>query len=114
MTHCTTNRPAMTTLFQQAQAGDPASLDALMRLHDGLVHYLLRQQWIGPLLYAEALQEGRLGLWQAILHFDPTRGTTFSTYAAVAIARRIWRGVRQATSAPGVLESLRYPLVGHN
>jgi RNA polymerase sigma factor (sigma-70 family) len=100
MNHCTTNPPPMIVLFQQAQTGDPHSLDTLMQRHDGLVHYLLRRQWTGPLTYEEVLQEGRIGLWQAILHFDPARGIAFSSYAAVAITRRIWLGVRRAAPAP--------------
>jgi len=44
-------------------------------------------------IYAETLQEGRIALWRAILGFDPERGTAFSTYASVAIARRVWRAV---------------------
>jgi RNA polymerase sigma factor (sigma-70 family) len=43
----------------------------------------------GTLPYEEALQAGRIALWRALLHFDPARGTTFSTYAVVAIRRRI-------------------------
>jgi RNA polymerase sigma factor (sigma-70 family) len=42
--------------------------------------------------YEDLLQEGRMALWQAVLHFDPQRGTAFSTYAGVAIKRRIWVG----------------------
>jgi len=104
MDYCTTNPDSDHTLFRQAQAGDTASLDALMARHDGLVHHLLRQQCSGDLTYDEVLQAGRIGLWQAILHFDPTRGRAFSTYAAVAIIRHIWRAVRQAqrlAAAPG-------------
>jgi RNA polymerase sigma factor (sigma-70 family) len=99
MNHCTTNLPPVPVLFHQAQAGDAASLDHLMQLHDGLVHHLLRQQWPGNLSYDEVLQEGRMGLWQAILHFDPARGVAFSSYAAVAIVRHIWRAVRRARRA---------------
>lgn len=99
MNHCTTNLPTVPVLFRQAQAGDAVSLDHLMARHDGLVHHLLRQQWPGPLTYDEVLQEGRIGLWQAILHFDPTRGVAFSSYAAVAIMRHIWRAVRRACRA---------------
>jgi len=107
MNHCTTNLPTVPVLFHQAQAGDAASLDALMARHDGLVHHLLRQQWPGPLSYDEVLQEGRIGLWQAILHFDPQRGVAFSTYAAVAIVRHIWRAVRRAGGA--ALDTDRLP-----
>jgi DNA-directed RNA polymerase specialized sigma24 family protein len=37
-----------------------------MRQHDGLVHHIIRQQWDGPLTYAETLQEGRIALWRAV------------------------------------------------
>lgn len=81
--------------FRQAQAGDAKSLAELMRQHDGLVHHVIRRQSGGPLSYAETLQEGRIGLWRAILRFDPERGTAFSTYAGVAIAHQVWRTVKR-------------------
>ena len=64
-----------------------------MARHDGLVHAVLRRQWGGALPYDERLQAGRIGLWQALRGYDPTRATTFSTYAWPAIARQIWREV---------------------
>jgi RNA polymerase sigma factor (sigma-70 family) len=91
-----TPEPEMAQLFQRAQAGDRQSLNRLMCQHDGLVHHILRQQWGGPLTYAETLQEGRIALWRAILGFDPERGTAFSTYASVVIARQIWHAVDRA------------------
>jgi len=91
-------------LFRQAQAGDRASLNALMRQHERLVHAVVRKQWSGGWRYAEVVQEGRLGLWRAILKYDPGRGTAFSTYAWPAIARQVWAAVqrrqRQADGAP--------------
>ncbi|MCK4451577.1 MAG: hypothetical protein KAX26_13410, partial [Anaerolineae bacterium] len=69
------------TLFQQARAGCSASLNTLMDRHDGLVQAVVRQQVLGDLPFAEALQAGRIGLWRAILGFDPSRGLAFSTYA---------------------------------
>ncbi len=47
--------------------------------------------------YEDLLQEGRIALWQAIMHFDPQRGVAFSIYAGVAIQRRIWRAARRVT-----------------
>jgi len=93
MTYFTTGNPKVANLFRQAQAGDAVSLARLMDQHDGLVHHILRRQWCGSLSYTAVLQEGRIGLWRAILGFDPARGVSFSTYASVAIARHIWRAV---------------------
>ena len=74
-----------------------------MHRHEGLVHAVLRQQARGDVPYDDLLQEGRIALWQAILHFDPHRGVAFSTYAWVAIQRRIWRAVAQAHRPQGRL-----------
>ena len=46
-------------------------------------------------MIADLLQEGRIGLWQAILHFDPHRGYAFSTYAWYAIEHKMRRAVRK-------------------
>jgi RNA polymerase sigma factor (sigma-70 family) len=80
--------------FSCAQAGCEMCLEALLGQHERLVHGVLRRQWRGEVRCADLLQEGRIGLWQAILHFDPHRGIAFSTYAWPAIARRMWRAVR--------------------
>jgi RNA polymerase sigma factor (sigma-70 family) len=96
MCNCTTGKGQAAQWFHQAQAGDKGSLEQLMRQHDRLVHYILRQQSSGPLGYEELLQAGRIGLWRAIEGFDPERGIAFSTYASVAIARHIWQAVARA------------------
>ena len=75
------SQPTEAVLFQQAQTGGRESLNALMERHDGLVHAVVRRQVLGDLPYADALQAGRIGLWRAILRFDPSRGYAFSTYA---------------------------------
>ena len=91
-------------LFKEAQAGCHRSLDQLMRRHEGLVQAVVREQFLGDLSFAEALHAGRLGLWRAILGFDPQRGLAFSTYAWPAIMRHVWQAVktqaRQASRSP--------------
>jgi RNA polymerase sigma factor (sigma-70 family) len=82
-------------LFGQAQAGDQPSLNALMRRHERLVHAVVRQQWSGGWRYEEVVQEGRLGLWRAIMKYDPERELAFSTYAWPAIARQVWAAVKR-------------------
>jgi len=93
--------PTGAALFRQAQAGCRDSLARLMATHERLVHAVVRQQVLGNLPFAEALQAGRIGLWHAILHFDPQRGTAFSTYAWTCIMHRVWREVKLAERAQG-------------
>lgn len=88
------------TLFAQAQSGCARSLDQLMRQHEGLVQAVVRRQVLADLSFAEALQAGRIGLWHAILRYDPRRGSTFSTYAWPAIMRHVWRAVKAQPGAP--------------
>jgi RNA polymerase sigma factor (sigma-70 family) len=83
-------------VFGCAQAGCRVCQDRLVRRHEGLVHFVLRRYVRGGVAYADLLQAGRIGLWQAVLHFDPERGVAFSTYAVVAIQRRMWQAIAQA------------------
>lgn len=89
--------------FACAQSRCPECQDALVRQHEGLVHVVLRRQSRGDVPYEDLLQAGRIGLWQAVLHFDPHRGMAFSTYAGVAIERHIWQAVRRANRPSGWL-----------
>lgn len=68
-------------------------LDQEMAAHDGLVYWVVRQQWRGELTFAEAVQAGRIGLWHALRGYDPTRVTRFSTYAVPAITHAVWEAV---------------------
>jgi RNA polymerase sigma factor (sigma-70 family) len=70
--------------------------ERLVRQHERLVHSVLRRQVTDEVEYADLLQVGRIGLWQAVLHFDAERGVTFSTYAVIAIQRHMWQAITQA------------------
>jgi hypothetical protein len=60
-----------------------------MARHERLVDWVVRRQYLGRLSYAEALQAGRIGLWQALRRYDPARGCRLSTYAVPAIRRAV-------------------------
>ena len=92
-------------LFRQAQAGCRDCLNELMEQHDGLVHAVVRKQVLGNLPYDAAIQAGRIGLWRAVLGYDPSRGA-FSTYAWPSITRHVWRAVREAGRPPQPSEAM--------
>src|SRR5262245_919331 len=75
-------------------------LDEQLAAHEGLVRLVVRRQQRGELPFADALHEGRLGLWRALLGYDGQRGGRFSSYAVPAIEHAVWRAVAQA--APGI------------
>jgi RNA polymerase sigma factor (sigma-70 family) len=89
-----------------------------MKEHDGLVHAVVRRQVLGDLPYEEAIQAGRIGLWRAILGYDPDRGCAFSTYAWPSILHHLWRAVKVQgregdadRTAPPAAESAQWPWV---
>jgi RNA polymerase sporulation-specific sigma factor len=85
---------AEATLIKQAQAGSQESLNLLLLRHERLVHWVVRRQWLYTMPYEAAVQEGRRGLWHAILGYDPERGNRFSTYAYQAIMKYVWAAVK--------------------
>ncbi|MBN1400750.1 MAG: sigma-70 family RNA polymerase sigma factor [Anaerolineae bacterium] len=91
--------------FRCAQAGCPACLEDLLHTHQDLIRAVVREQYRGDLLYADLIQEGRIALWKAILHYDPERGVAFSTYAWRVIQHRIWGCVARAQRPQGYLVS---------
>ena len=100
-------------LYACAQSGCQACVERLLRQHAGLVHWVIRRDCCSDLPYGELLHEGQIALWQAILHYDATRGVAFSTYAVPAIRHRLWdtvaraqhpQGYRALTAAPDPAE----------
>ncbi len=69
-----------------------------MAAHDGLVYWVVRQQWRGELSFDEAVQAGRIGLWHALRGYDPTIGlwcgTTGSTIPTNCLRRGDTRCLR--------------------
>ena len=77
-----------------------ADIPQALAEHEGLVHWVVRRQWLGELSYGEALHQGRIALWRALRGYDPTRGCAFSTYAVAAIQRAVWRAVERVQAHP--------------
>lgn len=65
----------------------------LLTRHEGLVRWVVRRQYLGDLSFADAMAEGRIGLWHALRRYDPSRGAAFSSYAVPAIAHAVWDAV---------------------
>jgi RNA polymerase sigma factor (sigma-70 family) len=90
--------------FSCAQAGCAACMEKLLRENEGLVYAVVVRQCSGRGDYGELVQEGRIGLWRAILGYDAGRGVAFSSYAWKAIRNQMWVAVRRWNKAEGMLE----------
>jgi RNA polymerase primary sigma factor len=91
--------------FACAQAGCEDCLGALLRENANLIWAVTRAQRFGLAEYKELKQEGRIGFWLAVKHYDARRGVRFSTFAWQIIRRRIWAAVAQASKTEGWLEA---------
>lgn len=65
-------------------------------------HAYIRNQ-CPPSIYDDIIQEGFLGLWQASIRFDETRGFQFSTFAVSNIVGRMKRFLREQNSTIRIL-----------
>ncbi len=99
----------MSELTTVVQVGRRSISAEQLAEHEGLVRWVVRQQWLGQLPFDDALHEGRLGLWRALEGYDPSRGTRLSTYAVPAIARAVWRAVSQHQQAALSLQADSLP-----
>jgi len=70
----------------------------------GLVYWIVKRVAAGNAEYGDLFEEGRIGLWQAIEHYEAGRGVAFSTYAGVVIERQLWQAVKRSQKAEGWLE----------
>jgi RNA polymerase sigma factor (sigma-70 family) len=93
-----------TGIFTCAQSGCLECMRRLLKQNELLVYLIVQCQCPGNLDYADLRQEGRIGLWQAILYFQPELGHEFWHYAGTVIRRRIWRAVQQDQKTQGWIE----------
>jgi len=87
--------------FACAQAGCAGCVQSLLREHSGLVYRVVCRVAAGNAEYADLFEEGRIGLWQAIEHYEAGRGVAFSTYACVVIQNQVWQAVKRSRKAQG-------------
>lgn len=83
------------SLSAQARAGDPAARQRLMEANIRLVMSVARRYNCKTLTFEDLVQEGILGLLEAINKFDGTLGNRFSTYATYWIRQSIVRAIEK-------------------
>jgi RNA polymerase sigma factor (sigma-70 family) len=90
-----------TARFGCAQAGCQECQEAILLENRGLIWYMVLKQMPGLAEYEDLFQEGQIGLWQAIMGYEPQRGYQFSSYACTAIRNQVWQAVVRSLKANG-------------
>ena len=98
-------------LLRAAQRGEERARRRLVELHGGLVRSVaFRYRDLG-LPLEDLVQEGSIGLLEAIDRFDPARGASFATYARWRVRRAITHALtnngRLVRLPKGVIERQR-------
>lgn len=105
------DRSKETELWKKAQKGDKKAIQALLKMHLRLVVPIAKRYLKRGLELMDLIEEGNLGLLQAVQRFDPKRGFRFSTYAVHWIEQYIKRCVDEQLSTiklpPHAWENLR-------
>jgi RNA polymerase sigma factor for flagellar operon FliA len=84
------------------ETGDRTARDTLLNEHLGLVHHVARRlaaRLAADLELGELVSAGSIGLMNAIEGFDPSRGLSFSTFAAPRIRGAILDELRRQDHA---------------
>lgn len=81
-------------LVLRAAAGDKDAEELLVRRYNGLVYRRARPYFLPGADQEDLLQEGMIGLCEAIRSFDSEKYPTFSTFASVCIMRQILSAVK--------------------
>jgi RNA polymerase sigma factor (sigma-70 family) len=82
-----------------SRAEDGLSAAEALALHEGFVRSRALR-WVGSLPHLEKhfddlMQEGRIGLWEALRCFDASRGVVLLTFAGKVVDRRMMRFVNR-------------------
>lgn len=83
-------------LLAQAQQGDEAAAEEVLRQNSGLIWAVVRRYYGRGVESEDLYQLGCLGFLKAVRGFDTTYGTQFSTYAVPKIAGEIRRFLRDS------------------
>lgn len=92
-------------LINNAQAGDKYAVDKILRNYRNLVTSVARKYIIVGVDQDDLGQSGMIGLYSAIINFDPSRGATFKTYAYKLIKNEILSEIKH--SKTGNIELLK-------
>lgn len=95
----------------KAQQGDESSVDYLLSKYKSLVIKIARSYFLTGGDIEDIAQEGMIGLYKAIIHFNKQKNTSFKTFANTCIKHQIQSAIRVASSEKNKVLSTAVPLV---
>lgn len=85
-------------LALKAQSGDESSVNELLTKYKPLVSKLSRSYFLTDGDSEDILQEGMIGLYKAIRHYDKNKNTSFKTFASTCIKHQLQSAIKIASA----------------
>ena len=89
-------------LLQYCRQGNPDAEEALIRRYGRVIRSLARPYFLTGGDSEDLIQEGMLGLLNAIRRYDPQEETSFRTFAELCIRRRLISALRKSAGTKNV------------
>lgn len=84
-------------LIDAAQGGDEQASALLMHRYRSFVRCKARSYFLAGADRDDVIQEGMIGLFKAIRDYDPTRQSSFRSFAELCITRQLITAIKSAT-----------------
>ena len=84
-------------LVEKSRGGDSAAADLVMERYKGMVRGLSRTMYLQGADEEDLIQEGMIGLFQALRDYDPQKEASFKTFAALCVRRNLYSAVEAAS-----------------
>lgn len=81
---------------------DLDAMDFLCQKYKGLVKNKAKMYFLPGADQEDLIQEGMIGLYQAILAYDASKGSSFSTFAELVVSRYILMAIKQSNRKKNV------------
>lgn len=85
-------------LALKARSGDESSVNELLTKYKPLVSKLSRSYFLTDGDSEDILQEGMIGLYKAIRHYDKNKNASFKTFASTCIKHQLQSAIRIASA----------------
>jgi len=84
-------------LVAASRNGDKTAIDMLMQRYKPLVKAKAKDYYLTGGDLEDLIQEGMIGLYKAVLDFNPSKGAQFSSFATLCVVRQIQTAIKAAS-----------------
>ena len=83
-------------LINQIRNNDPQALNEIIERYKSLIEIRVSNYFINGAEKDDLMQEGRIGLFKAIMNYDPIKDASFNTFANLCIERQLINAVKNS------------------